>query len=268
MNEKWYKDLLVQKFQFDAFYDPTKLLIVCSLLNDGVAKKTYTLNEITTSIYRYYVANPDVARHNINIVIRNIHKYGISDIIPHTVAAINQWMREQTYGSFSFAGQVLYWNLESYDNDVVNRTKQLVNMLFQKYYKIKLNEWNDLTHVSYINDADIEAFGNCALKQRLLEEYQYCPFCEEIDISKLRVVHIVSSSEGITEEEARDSNNTLLMCKDAAMDYMNRLFYIDRFGRVHNTGSLLVSNNMRLGIKLLTNARKEYLERHSLTFRE
>lgn len=189
-------------------------------------------------------------------------KYGIEDIRPIIIATINQWMREQVNGSFSIDKDYLYWHLESYDEVTREMTRKMCDMLYSKYYKKKLNPIVSLKHIADLNDRDMECFGKSELKQRVMEDYQYCPICEETDVENLRVVHILPSWETDNKTDLCDENNAILMCKEECLDYINGLFCFDELGRVINNGSKLVNNHMRLSIKILSEERKKYIIRH------
>lgn len=77
MNENWYKDIMAQKYQYDNYFDPTKLFIALAFIETGKIKQRYPIKEIAQYVYRYYIANLDIARHNFNIVVRNIKNMGL-----------------------------------------------------------------------------------------------------------------------------------------------------------------------------------------------
>ncbi len=268
MNEKWYKDLMAQKFQYDAFYDPTRLFIALALVDMPVLKRENSIHELAVIVYRYYIANLDVAKRNININIRNIQKYGVSDIIPQMQSSINQWIREQQAGSFSCSDRVLYWSIDSYDDSVRDLTKKMVGVLFQKYFKSTIKPIMDIASIAEMDDMDLEVFGNSALKQRVMEEYQYCPLSEEVSVKRLRVVHICPKREAEDVDSLVCADNALIMDVDFCEEYNRGLFYFDEFGRVHSNGSTLVNKHMRLGMKILTEGRKKFIRRHYLTMTE
>ena len=60
---------MCQKYQFDNYFDPTKLFVALSFTECGSLKSRYSIKEIAQYVYRYYIANPDIAKHNFNIII-------------------------------------------------------------------------------------------------------------------------------------------------------------------------------------------------------
>lgn len=263
MNDKWYKDIMVQKYQCDNFFDPTKLFIILSFTESNVLKEKYTLKEITKYVYRYYISNMDIAKHNFNIIVRNINKYGIDDLLPVVVSSINQWIREQKNNSIVLFDTYVKLNLDSYDLDTLKLTRTISKTLFQKYYKTQLNELPDYSETLTLNDSDLETFGNSSLKQLIFEDIQYCPLTEETNIKELYVVHLFSKEDGANDLELLNKDNLMLFSRNIANDYINKKFYFDEFGRVINISSENVNNKMRLSINLMTDERKNFILRHS-----
>lgn len=263
MNDKWYKDIMVQKYQCDNFYDPSKLFIILSLTENGFLKEKYTIKEIAKYVYRYYIANMDIAKHNFNIIVRNINKYGVDDLMPVVISSINQWIREQKNDSILLFDNYIKLNLNSYDENTLKLTRTIAKTLFQKYYKKQLNEPTNYSEILTLNDYDLESFGSSSIKQLIFEDIQYCPLTEETNINNLFVVHLFSKEDGANELEFLNKDNLMLFSKNVALDYINKKFYFDEFGRVINVSSDIVNNKMRLSINLMTNERKNFIIRHN-----
>ena len=263
MNDKWYKDIMVQRYQCDNFYDPTKLFIILSFTENNVLKEKYTIKEIAKYVYRYYISNMEIAKHNFNIIVRNINKYGIEDLIPVVISSINQWIREQKNNSITLFDNYIKLNLESYDSETLKLTRTIAKTLFQKYYKTQLKELTDYSNVLLLNDYDINTFGKSELKQLIFEDIQYCPLSEETNVDNLYVVHLFSKEDGANDLEFLNKDNLMLLSEKVAKDYINKKFYFDEFGRVVNISSENVSNKMRLSINLMTNERKNFIIRHN-----
>ncbi len=263
MNDKWYKYIMLQRYQCDNFYDPTKLFIILSFTESNVLKEKYTIKEIAKYVYRYYISNIEIAKHNFNIIVRNINKYGIEDLIPVVISSINQWIREQKNNSITLFDNYIKLNLESYDSETLKLTRTIAKTLFQKYYKTQLKELTDYSNVLLLNDYDINTFGKSELKQLIFEDIQYCPLSEETNVDNLYVVHLFSKEDGANDLEFLNKDNLMLLSENVAKDYINKKFYFDEFGRVVNISSENVSNKMRLSINLMTNERKNFIIRHN-----
>lgn len=259
MNDNWYKDIMNQKFQLDTFFDPTKLFIYKSIVLEGI-RKNYSIDFLATHVYRLYISNEYLISNNINTVIRNIKKYGVNDIKQIVVATLNQLIREQKYSSISFVNDYVTVHLDSYDDTVVTLTNKLCDSLFNKYYKRKmLNEYN-LEEIKFLDDQKLSEFGNSKLKRRILEDYQYCILCEETDIDKLRVVHILPAAYCENEADIVSKDNALLMCEEEAAEFISRKFTFDSFGRVVNISSNIVKKGQRIGMKNMNTERKKYIQ--------
>lgn len=253
---------MVQKYQYDNYFDPTKLFVALAFTESGALKPRYYLKEIAQYVYRYYIANLEIARHNFNIVVRNIEKYGIEDICPFVVSTINQWIKEQKHNSLSLNDNFVSLNLEVYDESTAIMTKKMCETLFQKYYKIKLKPILCYSDTLELDDTDMESFGKSAIRQLVFEDIQYCPLTETTEKNDLCVVHILLKSEVESVDELLDKDNLLLLSSDVAEDYVRGLFYFDEFGRVINNGSNKVNRRMRLSINLITEGRRNYIKRH------
>ena len=264
MNDNWYKDIMTQKFQFDNYYDPTKLFIVLAMTECGILKQKYHIKEIAQYVYRLYVANLDISSKNFNIIIRNIGKYGIEDICPFIANVISQWVKEQKYNSLVFNNDVVTLNIEDYTESSLMMTRKICLALFQKYYKKALNKIEDYNFVAEMDDTNLDEFGKCSIKKLIFEDIQYCPFTEITDQNQLYAVHILSKKETENLNDLIDKDNLLIMSRDYAQEYIEGKFCFDEFGRVININSNIVNKRMRLSIHLMTNKRKEYIKKHYL----
>lgn len=262
MNENWFKDIMCQKYQFDNYFDPTKLFIALAFTECGSLKPRYSIKEIAQYVYRYYIANPDIAKHNFNIIIRNLEKYGIDDIYSFVLSSVNQWVKEQKHHSLSVYDAFVVLELQEYNYETLCMTRKICQTLFQKYYKTQLHEIPDYSFIASIDDTDLELFGKSELRSLIFEDIQYCPLTECTDKNDLYVVHILPMGEAAEKDELIDKDNLLLLSKEMANEYILGLFYFDEFGRVVNNGSQLTNRKMRLSINLITDGRKKYITRH------
>ena len=261
MNDNWYKDIMIQRFQLDKYYDPTKLLFVLTLTETGVFEEKYKIDDICRYIRRYYVANPNVAHSNVNVSIRNVFKYGINDIKPVVLMNIKLWEKESQFGSVSHDDHFVYLSLDDYSNDQVLLTRKLCFTLFKKYYKENLVPIDNKAYLLRLNDRKLE-FGCSDYKEYALEDFQYCPLSEETDIDKLFVTHIFFRDEGATDEDFLNPTNSLLLGLNEWFDYVSGKFYFDENGRVINKSSSIVSSKMRISLSLIDNERRLFIKKH------
>ena len=252
---------MIQRFQLDTYYDPTKLFLALSLTETGVLKEKYKIDDICRYIRRLYVANPDVAKANVNVSIRNVTKYGISDLKPTVLMSIRMWEKEQQFNSISHDDHFLYLTVDDYSADQAKLTRKLCSTLFKKYYKFDLFLTLSKKHLLNLNDRKLE-FGCSDFKEYALEDFQYCPLSEETDIDKLFVSHIFFRDEGATDEDFLNPMNSLLLGLNEWFDYVAGKFYFDENGRVINKSSSIVSNKMRISLSLIDNERREFIKKH------
>ena len=268
MNETWYKDIMVQNYQYDNYFDPTKLFVALALIEPRGLKNQYHIKEVATYVYRYFVSNTIVARRNFNIVVRNIEKYGVDDIIPCVKSAIQQWIKDQKADSLQYRDDTVIWNVDVSDGGLRGMTRTICETLFQKYYKTKLCSIFDYCDCLALNDEDINVFGKSKLRKLIFEDIQYCPLSEETQESELYVVRISPQKETSLPEELLDKDNLILLSRDVASEYIAGLFYFDEFGRVVLNGAKCVNCRMRLGLKMITAGRKKYILRHYANMKE
>ena len=262
MNGRFIKDIMIQKYQYNNFYDPTKLFIILALLEEDVFYERYSIYDISKYVYRYYISNIEIAKYNFSSVIRNIDKYGIDDIVPIVVSTIIQWIKEQKYDSIRYSNEQVILNIEDYSSKYVNQIRTVCKTLFLKYYKAQLKPIKNYSELIDINDKEIEQIGKSELKELIFEDMQYCPLCEETDKTKLFVSHILFNEETDNPSDSINKNNLIIFCENEFYDYINGLFYFDEFGKVINNGSKIVNNKMRLSQKFLNEERKEYIKKH------
>lgn len=262
MNDKLIKDIMIQKYQFNNFYDPTKLFIILALLEEGSFYKSYSIYDISKYVYRYYISNIEITKYNFNSVVRNIRKYGVEDIVPLVSSTIKQWIKEQKYNSINILNDQIFLNIDDYSNKAVSTVKTVCKTLFFKYYKVQLKPIKNYKEILEIDDTKIDKIGISSIKELVFEDMQYCPLCEETDPNKLFVTHILLNSETDNAEDGINKDNLLLLCENEFEDYIKGLFYFDELGRVINNGSKCVNNKMRLSQKILNSERKMFIKRH------
>ena len=267
MNDNWYKDIMLQRFQLDTYYDPTKLLIAISLTEDGLLKEKYSLDYICRLVRRYYLANIEIAKSNVNVSIRNIAKYGISDIKATVLLNIKMWEKEQQFDSISHDDHFIYLNLEEYSESQSSLTRKLCFTLFKKYYKQDLKLIEKKTHLLTLNDRKLE-FGCSDFKEYALEDFQYCPLSEETNIDNLFVSHIYFRDEGATDDDFLNPSNSILLSLNEWFDFVAGKFYFDENGRVVNICSKIVNNKMRISLSLINNERRTFIKKHIAVMRD
>lgn len=261
MNENFYKDIMIQNYQADNYYDPTKLFVVLGMLAENKLKEQYSIYEITKYVYRYYLSNYEIAKHNLNLSIRKITRYGISDIMSVVENSIKQWMREQKHDSIKLINENVYLSIDDYSEKAAELTYKVCQTLFLKYYKVKLQPMCDYSGIMVLDDKDVESFGKSEIKKLIFEDIQYCPLCENTQYDTLYATHILLNDDGLSDNERITKDNLLLMCKEEMEDYVKGKFYFNEFGKVVNVSSNVVSEKMRLSQRLMNRNRKGFIKR-------
>lgn len=257
MSDLWFEDIMLQNFING---DATRIIILFALTSDNEIKHAYRRKEILEYVYRTYVDNIELRNCNPNYKIREICKFGLNDIDDVFNNALIEWQSCQKNNSLLFDENYIYLNNISIDESTIKYTRKLALMLNDKYIKVKFSDPVTINKEILIDDKNLDVFGQSKYKDRVFEDIQYCPLCEEIDREKLRVVHILSSCN-CNDNELYDKNNGLIMCEKHANDYNNHDFYFDEKGYVHNVKSLIIEKNMHLSQKILNGKRKEYIKK-------
>lgn len=263
MNSKWFNDILAQSYPNNNYCDPTKIFLVLAMTESGSLKEYYSIHELSTYVYRYYLANYEVASRNFSTVIRNINKYGIDDIAPIVLDTIRQWIKEQINGSIALNDSTLLLNLEEYSAETLELTRTMMSTLYQKYYENNLQPIFDYSSLRELNDLDLNEFNATKIRDLIFEDLQYCPLTEDTNRENLYAFHLFLSKEGASETDRTSKDNLLLLSKELAQDYIDGKFYFNDLGKVINISSSHIIDGMRLSIGLLTKERKRYILLHN-----
>ena len=141
-------------------------------------------------------------------------------------------------------------------------THQIITMFSKKYFGVEIKSPIKLDVNLCREDDNLQIFGKSIYRNRVFEDMQYCPLCEEVDTEQLQVVHIVPARYCLSDEEIFDKNNGLIMCREHAIDYLQGKFHFLENGFVKNINSDIVSEKMHLAISVKTRKRREFLEKY------
>ena len=254
MNDKWIKDIMTQKF-IDS--DIGRLIMLRAFVKDGKIYSSYRKKEIAEYMYRVYSDYKEIREINPDIKIRYINRYGISDMKYIIDNALEQWKENATNDVLVWDERYIYLkDVENEDQSLAKVTIQVCEMLQKKYFTVELKEPINLNYIDFIEDQNLDVFGKSIYRDRVFEDVQYCPLCEEINREKLYVVHILPA-EFCEEEEIVDKNNGIILCKEHAKDYMTRKFWFKENGFVSNNGSVIVNEKMHLSIQIKNRERRK-----------
>lgn len=259
MNDLWIKDIMTQKFLNS---DITRLLMVRGMICDGALKAVCRKSDVMEYVYRVYTDCEDIRRVNPDSRIRNIKRYGISDVKDILDTAISEWKSYANNNCLLDDDRFIY--IQGVDNEyeMGKYTQQVVTMLSKKYFELELGEPLVIDVDICREDGDLVGFGKSIYRNRVFEDVQYCPLCEEVDTEQLYVVHITPSKYGLSDDEIVDKNNGLIMCKEHAEEYLAGKFCFRENGFVKNISSETVTEKMHLAISIKTRRRRAYLKRY------
>lgn len=262
MNSLWFEDIMNQSFHEDISYNPTKLLIVYYLVKDGSIHEKYSMLSVMEYVYQTYIDNVAVAQKHSSYLIRNIKRYGVSDIKDTVLDALLSWTKDAKNNILNYNEKYIWIDLKTPDNELAADTKKLCKMLYKKYYREIIPEPSDvLSEIHNLDDHDLLRFGQGLYRNRVLEDMQYCPLCESIELDNLYCVHILENSMGASEEDMCNKNNGLLFCKKHAESYLARRFYFDDLGFVHEVEKCDIEKGMHLSFNIRNAERKKYLQK-------
>ena len=252
---------MCQTYNEDVCFNPSKLLLLQFIARTGHIKDYYLIHDFQRYLYRVYSDNPDVAIKHPSYVVRKIHTYGVSDLEDLAFDTLNLWKRDSKNGILKYGKRKFVLDVDLNDEqDIASNTSRFAKMMYQRKFKGVIPEVNDSWDIDELqNDHNLDGFGKGRFLNRVLEDIQYCPICEQIGEKNLYAVHIFEYEMGASEEQLTDHNNGLLFCKKHAMQYLDNKFYFDEFGFAHNIDNSDVEQGMHLSFSVRNLERKKYI---------
>lgn len=261
MNDVWIKDIMSQKFLNS---DSSRIIMLKAMIKDGIIHGAYKKSDIMEYIYRVYSDYEDLRNVHPDARIRNIKRYGIPDVKYLLDDALKIWQEYAANNVLVYDERYIYIrDVEDSGVELAKLTKQICDMLARKYFSLDIREPLELKYQICEDDSDLEVFGTSLFRNRVFEDIQYCPLCEEIDTEKLRVVHILPARLCSSTDELIDKNNGLIFCQDHAKEYVQGCFRFEENGFVRNINSTTVNEKMHLAIQIKNRRRREYIVRYS-----
>ena len=257
MNDAWIKDIMTQKFLNS---DLSRLIMLRAFTEEEKICDIYRKARILEYMYRVYSDYPQTSIINPDARIRNIHRYGISDIKYILEKALEEWKGYAANDILLFDDRYIYLKDIGDDKKELGKvTRQVCDMLATKYFSIRLLEPMQLDEYECAQDTNTETFGVSLFRNRVFEDIQYCPLCEEVQIDKLRAVHILPAKYCDSSDEFLDKNNGMIFCKEHAEEYLSGKFWFKESGFIKNNGSQIVSEQMHLSIRVKNKKRRKYI---------
>lgn len=252
-----------QKYHEDICFNPSKLILLAFICRMEKIEDKYKIADFQEYMYRVYADNPDIAQKHPSYLIRNISSYGVKDLEELSSDTLESWCRDATNDILKKGEKYFFLDVDYSDGeDIAKNTIRLCKMMYKKVFQGQMPEIKDSSVViSESDDMDIDYFGTGPYKDRVLEDFQYCPICEEIDTKKLYCVHIVSKAMNASIDDLVDKANGLLFCKNHAQMFNDNEFYFDEMGFVHNVSGADIMKGMHLSFAIRTSKRKKYLKK-------
>lgn len=250
-----------QQFTVGTFTNPSRLIMITFFIKNGSLNNRYRRLDVLEFIYRTYIDNPEVASRNSNIMIRNIGKYGLSDISGVLEEALYEWKADAPNDILSYDSKWIYLDVDITEQGLVSSIKTVINMLYKKYFKCDILFPQELSYDILSKDTNLDEFGKSVYRNRVLEDMQYCPLCEETLLSNLFAVHIVPSNKCKDSEDLSTKDNGILMCREHAEAYLSGEFSFNDLGFVCNCSSSVANEKMHLSFAIRSSGRKKYLSR-------
>lgn len=254
-----YQDIMLQKFSVGSYFNPSRYFILYLMVKDGVLYPKYNINDIALGLFELYSVNQDIAKRHPKLEIRNAPFFGLKAFFDEVKEALYDWKKDATNNTVVFDGKALLFDVDIMDSSIAMHIQTVLKVLLLKNFGIKTMK-NPNCDCSNLDDTCIDIFGKCEYRNKLFADAQYCVLCDEVGEKSLYAVHILPRKYS-TIEEANDSNNGLLMCREHAIDYIAEKFYFDDRGRVVNLSAESVCEGMRLPIKICR-SHKYFIEKN------
>ncbi|MDD3138808.1 MAG: hypothetical protein PHX08_07535 [Lachnospiraceae bacterium] len=261
MDKQWIQDIMSQKFTNGTFVNPTRLIMLTAFLRGETISNRYLRSEVLEFVYRTYIDNLEIARRNSNLMVRNIGKYGLSDISGVLDEALYDWKSDAVNSVLGYDSKWIYLDIDPENLNLVTASTSVLKMLYSKYFKISILEPKELMEDDISNDMDLNMFGKGLFRNRVLEDMQYCPLCEETNLDNLFAVHIIPNNLCDSIEERKDKANGILLCREHAEAYISKQFVFSAMGFVEDVKTDKVNTKMHLSFAVKTQKRKKMLDK-------
>lgn len=265
-NQKWINEVMSQNVDASIGQDYTRLALNFLFIKDDIFKNKIYLRRIAEFIYRFYIDNANLAEVNPSPLIKNIKHYKPDDLYNYCYEQLLIWKKDKKslLSCNKEYAEISYEYETDNNNEFKNKYKFVTKMMFIKFLKreiwydddieSKIDEnFNINQYLSYMKDS--------RERNRMFEEINYCPLCEETDEKSLNAIHIVEYNK-CGKDELVNKNNMLLLCDEHCKEYLENKFKFLNNGYIKILEpNLNLDKRMHLGIELLNSDRKKYIER-------
>lgn len=247
----WYKEIMSIKIPNLIHKDLSKILLIFYVIKENSFNKMNKISDLNRYIYRFYIDNNNYAKLHPSIVVNSISHYGAKDLLPFTVQVLEEWKNDNENSCLNYDEQYFWVNIDDISDNVVNYTKNIANMLF---IKATNHNFDYDENIDKFENYNLDIINNSKLKNRVLEDIQYCVCCDEIE--DLRIINISNDFNFINNK-----NNYLTVCNEHYKLFMNKYFKFKSNGyiqilKMHPS----ISEKMHISNSVLNTERKKILD--------
>ena len=250
-SDLWTKEIMSLKVPNVSQKDVTKILILFYLIEFKKINCIINIKDISKYVYEFYIDNESISKYNPNSVIRNICKYNIEDIIQVVRIALYDWKTDFSDGCLSFNDNDLLVEVNDLNDKTYSTSSMIAKML---YKKATAEEWNyspQLIELNKLDSYDLDYLNNTRLKNRVLEDMDYCCCCDSMDD-----LYIVNISDDL--EKINNQYNYVTVCKNHYDLFKNGYYRFSKDGQIIvNKEHPLINDKMHISQKIMKDRKKE-----------
>ena len=247
----WIKEIMSLRVSNLSQKDITKILILFYLIEYKKFNTIINIKDIAKYIYEFYIDNPNISKHNPNSVIRNINKYNIEDVFQIVRIALYDWKTDYSDGCLSFTENEVFVEIDNIDDRFYATSILIAKMLYKKATMDDFNYSPNLLELNQINSYNLDYLNNTRLKNRVLEDMDYCCCCDNTE--KLFIVNISDNNDMIN-----NPYNYVTVC------YEHYKLFCEKYYRFESNGQIkifkehpLLNSNMHISQKIMKNRKIE-----------
>lgn len=250
-NDLWTREIMSLKVPNVSQKDVTKILILFYLIEYHKINCIVDIRDVSKYIYEFYIDNQNIAKYNPNSVIRNINKYNIEDIIQIVRIALYDWKNDFSDGCLSFNENELFVQIDDINDRVYSTSLMIAKML---YKKATMKEWiysPELSELEEITSYDLDYLNKTRLKNRVLEDMDYCCCCDNMDD-----LYIINISEEI--RLINNPYNYVTVCSEHYRLFKDGYYNFAKNGQIIiNKEHPLINKNMHISQRIMKDRKKE-----------
>lgn len=252
MNSKlWFREIMSIKTPNLLHKDLSKILLIFYILKENGFNKENSIVHLNEYIYRFYIDNPDLAKLHPSVIVNSISHYGIKDLIPFTKQALEEWKNDFNDGCLSYNDMYFSVSINDMDEDTLKYTYNVAQML---YTKATGKNFDYTDEIEKIEEYNLEIINNSRMKNRVLEDIQYCVCCDELN--DLYIINISNNEEYLTNKF-----NYVPVCKKHYELFKQGYYNFNTNGYINiiKTSEIL-HNKMHISNSVLNENRKSILQ--------